>query len=285
MADAQKARLTQTDDYPTYCRRDSGGSSMDDYDSNVNDLTGTGTDLWSADSDVMYWGSASKFESMGFRVGDTVAVVGAITWEYSDGAAGWTAFDGNNPFQDSTDSLVQDGLLAWQDPPNAGNAWGLNTVDGQSAYWIRASIATHTTTGNFINFLRNLTLQPPIKLIPQMARNRSYADINAELRDRDLAYVGPTQLSIQCRPKATADNLDEGMPNMTLLHYWLRERGDLFIEDLAQTTVPDLSSDAFYKDYTGRLIMVPGETESPRKMSPAGYSLEFSISAATPILS
>jgi hypothetical protein len=257
---------------------------MDDYDANVNAVTGTGTSLWSGAADVMYWGNATKWESMGFRVGNVVPVVGAITWEYSDGAAGWTAFDANNPFQDSTDSLTQDGFLAWQDPPSAGNAWGTNTVDGQSAYWVRASIASHTTTGKFINFLRNMTLQPPIKLITQMAQGRTYSDINGTLRDRDIAYTGPTGLTLQCKPKGTADNDSEGMPNMTLLHYWSEERAALYIEDLAQTTVPDLSADALYKNYTGRLVSVPGQTLSPRKMSPAGYDLQFHISAATAIL-
>lgn len=285
MADENKARITQIDGYPEYCRR-YNGATYDDYDDEVHAYDGTEADLWGGAAHILYWGSASKFKSMGFRVGSVVPDVGTITWQYSSGASGWTAFDGNNPFHNSTDGLTQDGYLAWQDPPASGTAWAAHTHSGAlpSAYWVRASIASHTTTGKFYHFLRNVLLKPPVKLKPVLPAGRMFYDLASEQRKTDLAYDGPTRLLLHCEQIATVDGDADTMPNLTLLWYWFDDRSQLFIEDLAQSTIPNLTTGAFYKDYTARFANVPGEMESPYKMLPdGGYELAFTVNACTRI--
>jgi len=283
----KEVRITQTDDYPEYCRRDSGGSVADDYDSDVNDLTGAGNALWSADSDIMYLGWDAIPGTFGYRVGDTAPVVGAITWAYSNGAAGWTAFNGSNPFHDSTNGFTADGYVAVQNPPGA-SAWGKDTIDGTDAYWIKLTIASYTTTGKFLNWLRNMTLQNRLDVKPTLASNRQYKDTGGTLRKRDIVNTGVTALSVRCQTRATGDNQStpQGQPNLSLLWYWWENQSTLYIEDLAVSTVPDLDIDAYFKDYTGWLASIPGDVESPSKMKLGnGYELAFDIQSSTAILS
>lgn len=280
---SRTVRITQTDGAPDYCRRDNG-VGFDDYDSDIGDLSGAGNPLWGGAAHVMYFGADAKFMSMGLRLVSAPSI-GAITWEYSDGAAGWVAFNGSNPFHDSTSDFTVDGFMAWQDPPGA-SAWGKNTVDGTEAYWIRASIGGHTGTGNFLNFLRNQTLQGPLRLAAQIPAGNVFRDISDDLQSADVAYTGPTTLTISCKLKATIHPTTlKGGPNLALLHYWWQNRAALFIEDLAQSTAPpDLDCESYWKDYTGRLSKGAGDHIAPFKMSSSGYELHFMISAVTAVL-
>ena len=278
---SRTVRITQTNGAPDYCRR-YNGATYDDYDAHVADLTGAGQAMWAGTSHIMYWGWDAKPGSMGLRL-VSAPVVAGLKFEYSDGAAGWPDFDGDNPFHDNTSSLTVDGFMAWEAKPGA-NVWALETVDGQSAYWLRASITGHTTTGMFLNFLRNQTLQGPLQLIPDIPGN-IFRDINDAVQDRDVAYTGPTKLTIRCELISTIHpTAGKGMPNLTLLLYWWQQRSDLYVEDLAQSTVPDLDCESYWKNYTGKLGRGPGEKAAPYKMGIGGYEINFLISASTAVM-
>lgn len=280
---SRTVRITQTNGTPDYCRR-YNGATYDDYDSHVADLSGAGNAMWAGSSHIMYWGWDTKPGSMGLRLVSAPAVAG-LKFEYSDGGAGWPDFDGDNPFWDGTTDMTVDGYMAWESKPGA-SVWAAETVDGQSAYWLRASITGHTTTGMFLNFCRNLTLQGPLELKANIPPN-VFKDINDVHQNKDVAYTGPTELTLACKNKATIQTTlaaPKGMPGLTLLLYWWENLGRLYIEDLAQATVPDLTCESYWKNYTGVLTRGPGDKAAPFKMMPGGYEIYFSISAATAVL-
>ncbi|HSW65421.1 MAG TPA: hypothetical protein VLH56_19245 [Dissulfurispiraceae bacterium] len=280
MANEGKVRITQTSSPPTYCRR-YNGAGYDDYDAELDDLSGAGTDLWGAANHILYWGYSAKQYSLGARI-LTAPVTGALTWEYSTGAAAWTAF---TPFYDGTNSLTDTGFMAWSNPP-AATAWASHTHTGAlpDAYWIRASIASHTTTGVFLNFLRTINvLNEPLTLKPTFPP-LNVTDINQALQSRDLVYAGPNALTLRCVYKAVRDANGNGMPMLNLLHYWHANRSTLYIEDLAQNSTTNLVSEGLYKNYTGRLDAIEGDVHSPHKMHTSGFTLRFVLSASTAVM-
>jgi len=277
-----RARLTEIGTgYPEFCRRDNA-VDFDDYDAEVHAYDGTTANLWGADTHVMYWGSASKFESMGIRIASAPSI-GAITWEYSDGAAGWVAFDGDNPLYDGSQAFLNDGMVIWEDPPGL-SAWGENTVDSQEAYWIRASIASHAGTGTFYNFLHNMTLREPVKVQYAELPVGMAADVNSNLIKLDLAYTGITGLNLGGWAKTLIHEDGKGYPNVWRLWYWRRHRREIYFEDLALDSPVDPTVNAIWKNATGRIVHISPELSSPYKMMPRNWALAMHIEDCTEIV-
>jgi len=257
----------------SYCRR-YNGTDYDDYDSEAGsyDRSGAGTLMWEDTDDYMYWGHSSAFLSLGFFK-HTSGDYGALTWEYYTTGSGWTSF---TPFHDSTSGFSRNGYIAWE--AQSVPSWAATTVDGTNAYWVRASVASVATAAKFYSFLRNLTLSPPLRLMPSSDLERFSFDISGGIVANDIAYTGPNRLSVQCFQPSI------GMANIGLLYQWWHDRTKLYIDDEATSTTPDPDTDAYFKQYVGYLTEIRGEVESPSKMAPQEYSLEFAIQSVSTMM-
>ena len=102
---------------------------------------------------ICYWGVSDR-EFPGIKLNITTAMVlgaGVVVWEISDGAAGWTAINllatnSNSPYEQYAQALmvrVENDQIRF-DPSSV--TFGINTVNGQAAYWLRARITTGITT-------------------------------------------------------------------------------------------------------------------------------------------
>jgi len=283
-----QARVTQIDTFTTqafdgatpYCYR-FNGAAYSDLSASMQRLTGVGVAMWGADTNVMYWGNdTAAFSSIGFRLA-VACDVGAITWEYSTGASGWTAF---TPVFEGTNNFENDGMVVWSNPP-AATAWTSHTHSAAlpDAYWIRASIASWSApSGEFISFLRNCTLQEPVHLEVKLP-DGIVLDVNHVTRLADLASTNPTELILKLTQRASVDGYAaNGMPNLQLLWYWASNRAKLFVEDLATTAAFDVEQDGYWSDYTGRLLPSFSHMLSPAKMPAAsGYDLNMLLDSAT----
>jgi len=88
--------------------------------------------------DCVYFGRASRFFSIAVVL-STAGIGGSVIWEYFNGSA-WvefTPYSGAFDF-DANDSLV----LLWQDAASIPADWQLVAVDGYSAFWVRARVAS-----------------------------------------------------------------------------------------------------------------------------------------------
>jgi len=266
-----QVKITELSPTLEYCRR-YNGATYDDYDAEALSVEGTPQTMWGGATHVMYWGADSKFYGIGFDR-DTAGAYGAITWEYWDsGTSSWQTL---TPFHESTDGFTQNGYIAWAEP---GGTWAATTVDGQSAYWVRASVIRVTTAATFYSMLRNLTLDPAFLVRPELERDRFTVDINGTIRKTDLAQEGPIHLKIKChQPSLTYDDI-------VLLQGFYHHRSKLFVEDLAQTATPDPDQDAFYSDYTCYIRLNDGKILSPGKMEPDTYEIDFQVESANLIL-
>ena len=100
-----------------------------------------------AAGDFVLFGAAVPFAQLGLDMSATVTVydaAGVIGWDYWNGTA-WTDLD-TAIINDGTGSTgatgdyfaEQDGVLTFVPP----QAWAASTIDGQLAYWIKASVET-----------------------------------------------------------------------------------------------------------------------------------------------
>ena len=99
-------------------------------------------------SDVVYFGWAATATSLTVAVNRPAAYTGSdvIEWEYYDSdESDWVALtvaataDTTNPdTKDGSKPFVDDGTLTF----SISGTWGTTTINSQSAYWIRAKVAT-----------------------------------------------------------------------------------------------------------------------------------------------
>lgn len=125
-----------------------------------------------ADNDAIYFGHSVGFCEMAIDMATAATYSGnAVTWEYYNGSA-WSALTIS---RDSTDTTAQDGLRPFQQdgavafiPPTD---WAATTVDGQSAYWVRARLSTAAATTNSptSNSKNHETVAPTDGMAPRQA--------------------------------------------------------------------------------------------------------------------
>jgi hypothetical protein len=283
MASTQ-VRVTETTSDFTYARLWTGAAYTDLDDEAVDYDATSGTALWQANNNVLYIGDTTKFNGIGFRSHTAPGGTPVFTFEYSTAGDTWTAFDGNNPFYDSTSDFSQDGFIAWQTDPAAG-AWTQHD-SGEAAddlpadaYWIRIKLTGGygAPSAQMYHLLRLVTFNPPIKLRAGLPVGVGF-DINKDTQIMDIAKSTPEKLELECVMKTMIN-----MPNVHLVNTWLRNHKLLYVEDLAQTAVPDLTADSPYIDYTARLVGGFPGVISPNKMKPQKYSLVFMVHDATAV--
>jgi len=268
--------LTEQTGQFLYCRR-YNGATYDNYDTEALTRVGTQQDMMADTSDFMYWGAAAAFQKIGFRM-HTAGDYGALTWEYWSGA-GWSTF---TPILDDTNGFENHGYVAWGTLAN----WAANTEDGQSAFWIRISAASVSTTAKFYSFLLNVTLHPPLGLPVPANPDLFHRDINGTLYASDVTYTGPYTISVECTFKAlNTDSSGSELETLNLLAWLIRNKVKLDIIDEAQTATPDPQLDSFYKSYAGYLTgMTPTAWPAYGKMRPGEFTLEFQIDTATAMM-
>lgn len=273
---AGKLLLIQIGDYAPYVRLwDNSGAAYVDYDAEAATMIGTAQPMWEQVADVMYWGDTAAFNSIGFGM-LTSGVYGALAWEYWNGAA-WTVFIPiHNSTNNGTSDFGQSGWIAWDTTDLA--SWAATTVDGTSAYWVRATVASVTTVAEFYNFMRTCTLEPPLVVRPIYERPRFARDVDGVNRKLDITYTGPTKLNVDCTLKALE------MDDVNLLWDILNDRSKVCIIDPAQSATIDPDSDAYFKQYTGYLTKISDDIASPSKMEGFIYMLEFEIEEVETIL-
>lgn len=282
MADEGQIRLTRVTKPPAHTRlwTGAGYSNLDsaaaDYDAS------SGTMLWQATGNVLYigWTGTPQF-ALGFRM-ETAGGLASLTYEYSKTGGTWGTL---SPFHNSVNKFTQDGFIAWADPGDwAAHDTGQAPDDlPADAYWIRITAGTWSATAKMYHLLLNMTLLSPIRLA---VNNPSVGveTINGNEVKQDMAYDGAPSGKATCAVFSTMDADNKGMPNMALLWALLEDHEKLFIEDLAQTGTPDLSTDAVYKDYLGYLKRITPTTSSPHKMKTGVYDLEFKFVASSRVL-
>lgn len=95
-------------------------------------------------NDAILFGNEEPFEAFTIDTPSTLGTYGgdALTWEYNNGTA-WTAL---TLIRDETDTTAYDGKRSFQGGGEirftAPTDWAKTTVDGKSAYWIRARVST-----------------------------------------------------------------------------------------------------------------------------------------------
>jgi len=94
--------------------------------------------------DQIYFGSTDKFSTIYFIL-STAGAGGVVTWSYSDGAGNWIS---TTPGDMSNSSAVNfaSSSMYWFFTGAAPSNWGMQTVNGVSNYWIRATVTTAYTT-------------------------------------------------------------------------------------------------------------------------------------------
>jgi len=94
--------------------------------------------LVAAIGDCIYLGKQSRFFCAAIVL-STAGANGTVAWEYHNGAQ-WISFTPHSGAYnlDSNDKLV----YLWQDADSIPAGWQMNSVNGYSAYWVRARVVT-----------------------------------------------------------------------------------------------------------------------------------------------
>jgi len=232
--------------------------------------------LWEDASDVMYVGKAAAFGFVGYGMAVAPVGYGTFAAEYSIAGPSWatlTVLDNN------TSGFTQRGFLEWVIP----GAWASITINGTAAYWIRVSqgAVSPSVAAQIYHLLPNMTLNPPLTVKPEPVLGpdqRFHYDISETLRQTDTDGKQARKLTIGCTHLAAT------MMQLNMMRYWLDYEKRLLIEDLSLTDPPSMTTDAMYKTYSGFLVTLPGEIESPGKMIPAEYSIEFFTDTITSLI-
>ena len=122
-----------------FCEETSDDISFADCVTAFNS-TGTNIQIWDADDDRIYIGSAAKFSEVEF-IFDTASTNPGIqpTFEFFNGSI-FTAF---SPI-DGTNGARANGVITWEVAGLVG--WATTTVDGDSAFWIRITRTANSIT-------------------------------------------------------------------------------------------------------------------------------------------
>lgn len=114
------------------------GASYTDYTTEAASEVGTPFTILSDTNDFLYIGDASTFGKIDFAFSQWGSGL-TLKIEYSKGSSSWqellTTLDN---LVDNTSNFASDGLMEYDVPGD----WATDTVDGNSAYWIRISTTT-----------------------------------------------------------------------------------------------------------------------------------------------
>jgi hypothetical protein len=143
---------TSTEQAAAYCRVVDGGAASVPLSTCSSEAGYTANYQFFPDSpvalvDYVLFGAAVPFGAIAFDMSATVATydaAGVVGWDYWNGTA-WADLDASI-INDGSGSTGVTGDYAWEqdgtmiiDPPAD---WAASTIDGQAAYWIKASIET-----------------------------------------------------------------------------------------------------------------------------------------------
>lgn len=258
--------ITELDGQFTYCRRDNtGAGSFDDNDTEALSRVGTQQPHIADSSDFMYWGHSAAFRSIGF-VAHTAGDYATPTWEYWNGS--WTSF---TPSYDGTADFSTDGYIHF--PTLSG--WTTNSVDSQSAYWVRVSYATVNTTAQFYSFLRNITLERPVRMSWGDNGNMYFRDDQGNIQKKDIDNTDPLTLTVDAAMKSLASTQ---LPGMHLLRHWHKLRSNLYIADQATTSPLSPTTDSFITNCQGYLLSFSKNfSAAAGKMDGNEYMMEFIV--------
>ncbi len=184
----------------------------------------------------------------------------------------WTCFN-DDVKQNGTDGFAQRGYIAFPIPGD----WTLRTIDSQSAFWVRALVASVATTATMLHMMRSLVIDQVLTLPSSLgaAGSRLTRDINGGLGRKDRGYKGVRQAWIDMTPVSVTG------AELNLLLDWEKELFKLFIEDSRQSVPIDFTVDSYYKTYTGRLDKMPNALKSMEKMVGTDYRMLFELDAFT----
>ena len=266
-------RITQLDKQFSFLRKDASGATpptgaFTDLDTVALRLDPTDDIvLWSNTTEMFYFGNTSPWAVLGFLVGTIAPDNTSFIIQYYNGS--WQTLTFIN---DSTLGFSRTGYIVWVIPGD----WALTTVDGASAYWIRAQSTEVNVAGRAQHFLPLVESKPPVKVLPGFldAETRNAREVNGILKSRDIPNEGVISLAVDCTTNAFT------MTEIHLLEEFAEKRNDLRIDDLARTAPIDWKLDAHYKYYEGRISALSTQKLSQRKMSGDDYVLEFQIDTA-----
>lgn len=242
------------------------------------------TELFTGNNDALYIGSTTKFYSVGFRM-HTALTSSTLTWQYWNGSTWATLVHGNDTINDFT----TDGFLSWPEP----TTWTLTNSGSNppadlpiTGYWIRALLSAGYSgpSCKMYHLCKNITLQPPLKskLIFPPAVIR---DVNNDVQKADLSSYDPIGIEIGCRAKATNDGAaSNGWPNMMLLHHWNNIKRRVYIEDVASSALDTLTSQGYYKTFSGIIFGGYEHIHAPWKIDVRnGYNILVWLDTVTKV--
>jgi hypothetical protein len=138
-------------EFDTIFKASSANSGFTNITLEMQSPLGIATTVFDTASHYLYLGDDNKFDMAVFDVA-TSGSLGALTWEFSDGSNGWTAFtpssgrlsrDVNDPDAGAGYTFNRDGVEMF--PSNQLSSWGTQAVNSQTKYWIRVTPSTVTT--------------------------------------------------------------------------------------------------------------------------------------------
>lgn len=273
--------ITQLSEPPDYTRVFDGVSTFVDRDAEAKSRKGTAFELWSDTNDIVYMGKdatssgASDFSYVGF-LNDTAGDYGTFTFEYADGVDGgnlvnsWATL---TAIHNNTAGFSQRGWIAWVIP----GAWITGKVDGQVAFWIRATVDAVTTTATAFHLMRSLLIQGPTFFDPRITNNNLIRDTNRVSRKRDVANPLTDHPLWETTQNAT------DMTGMNLMMDWRSARHNLYVENQAMNDPPSWSTDDYVQAVKGRMSSFSTGATSPHKMRPAEWMWTIDASEVTTI--
>ena len=139
------------------------GSSFTDRTLESQSPAGTAFAILEGTDDFLYLGDASKFDMALFDIA-TAGSLGTLKYEYWNGSAFAEFIPMSGTYQNDPDdnestayAFLEDGAEIF--PVNRIANWAETTIDGQSAFWIRISSPTATTTPPTIKSIKKRGLQ------------------------------------------------------------------------------------------------------------------------------
>lgn len=280
----QNIRIEQIENVAEFCRMDQSGATPPvgpflPYDAEAwrVDLDGIEDDipLWSNLLDTFYFGKVIPWSVAGFRVGTIVPDHAGLTIEYWDSVIMGGSWQPLTFRHDSTALFSQDGYITWIVPGD----WGLQLVDGVSAFWIRVRSTGVNVQGRASHFMPTIIGKPPLIVYPKFEpkEKRITRDVNSTLHRKDAVQKFVKQCIVDCTQLAFT------MADLNYLRYLIEFRHKCRLTDLAATVPISFSQDAFYRWYEGFIVGQLDKTASPFKMKPEQYVLMMDVDNAQSI--
>ena len=121
--------------------------------------------------------------------------------------------------------------------------------------------------------VNTVTLEAPLTVSIIHEPQRFSSTCNGTWVATDIPRCGPTRLKIE------GYNIAMDMGDLNRFWDWFHNRTVLALNDLASGNNPD--TDAYYQTFVGYIAKMPEIVESPRKMKPDKFIIEFVITEAT----